>query len=49
MSTLIFLDNGATSFPKPDEVYRYMDYFFRNYGVNPIPTVSASGTTRPTP
>jgi cysteine desulfurase family protein len=35
MSKLIFLDNGATSFPKPDEVYRYMDYFFRNYGVNP--------------
>jgi cysteine desulfurase / selenocysteine lyase len=35
MSNLIFLDNGATSFPKPEEVYRYMDYFFRNYGVNP--------------
>jgi cysteine desulfurase family protein len=35
MSKLIFLDNGATSFPKPEEVYRYMDYFFRNYGINP--------------
>jgi cysteine desulfurase / selenocysteine lyase len=35
MSKLIFLDNGATSFPKPEEVYQYMDYFFRNYGVNP--------------
>ena len=35
MSKLIFLDNGATSFPKPEEVYRYMDYFYRNYGVNP--------------
>jgi len=35
MSDLIFLDNGATSFPKPEEVYAYMDYFFRNYGVNP--------------
>ncbi|MEN6312065.1 MAG: aminotransferase class V-fold PLP-dependent enzyme [Acidobacteriota bacterium] len=35
MGKLIFLDNGATSFPKPEEVYRYMDYFFRNYGVNP--------------
>ncbi len=35
MSKLIFLDNGATSFPKPEEVYRYMDHFFRNYGVNP--------------
>ncbi|HPW18363.1 MAG TPA: aminotransferase class V-fold PLP-dependent enzyme [Candidatus Aminicenantes bacterium] len=35
MSQLIFLDNGATSFPKPEEVYRYMDHFFRHYGVNP--------------
>ena len=35
MSKLIFLDNGATSFPKPEEVHTYMDYFFRNYGVNP--------------
>jgi cysteine desulfurase/selenocysteine lyase len=35
MSKLIFLDNGATSFPKPEEVYKYMDFFFRNYGVNP--------------
>lgn len=32
---LIYLDNGATSFPKPEEVYAYMDGFFRNYGVNP--------------
>ena len=35
MSKLIFLDNGATSFPKPEEVYRYMDHFYRNFGVNP--------------
>jgi cysteine desulfurase family protein len=35
LSKLIYLDNGATSFPKPEEVYAYMDYFFRNYGVNP--------------
>jgi cysteine desulfurase/selenocysteine lyase len=35
MSKLIFLDNGATSFPKPEDVYTYMDYFFRNFGVNP--------------
>ena len=35
MDSLIFLDNGATSFPKPKEVYDFMDYFFRNYGVNP--------------
>ncbi len=35
MDKLIFLDNGATSFPKPDEVYTFMDNFFRNFGVNP--------------
>jgi len=35
MNKLIFLDNGATSYPKPEEVYQYMDYFYRNFGVNP--------------
>ena len=35
MSQLIFLDNGATSYPKPEEVYRYMDHFYRHFGVNP--------------
>jgi cysteine desulfurase/selenocysteine lyase len=35
MSPLIYLDNGATSFPKPEEVYHFMDYFYRNFGVNP--------------
>jgi len=35
MDKLIFLDNGATSFPKPDEVYTFMDNFYRNSGVNP--------------
>jgi len=35
MSKLIFLDNGATSFPKPEEVYTYMDNFYRHFGVNP--------------
>ncbi len=34
-SDLIYLDNGATSYPKPEEVYRYMDAFYRRYGVNP--------------
>jgi len=33
--TMIYLDNGATSFPKPEEVYVYMDSFYRNHGVNP--------------
>ncbi len=35
MNKLIFLDNGATSYPKPEDVYRYMDSFYRNFGVNP--------------
>jgi cysteine desulfurase family protein len=32
---LIYLDNGATSFPKPNQVYTFMDTFYRSYGVNP--------------
>lgn len=35
MGKLIYLDSGATSYPKPEEVYAYMDYFYRNFGVNP--------------
>ena len=35
MDQLIFLDNGATSYPKPEEVYTFMDRFYRKYGVNP--------------
>jgi cysteine desulfurase/selenocysteine lyase len=35
MNKLIFLDNGATSFPKPEVVYEFMDHFYRNFGVNP--------------
>lgn len=35
MDKLIFLDNGATSYPKPEEVYTFMDHFYRNFGVNP--------------
>ncbi len=35
MENLIYLDNGATSFPKPDEVYTFMDSFYRTFGVNP--------------
>jgi cysteine desulfurase/selenocysteine lyase len=34
-TTLIYLDNGATSFPKPEQVYAFMDTFYRSYGVNP--------------
>jgi len=32
---LTYMDNGATSFPKPEEVYVFMDTFYRTYGVNP--------------
>lgn len=35
MGELIYLDNGATSFPKPEEVYTFMDHYYRNFGVNP--------------
>ena len=35
MGKLIYLDNGATSFPKPEEVYAFMDSFYRSFGVNP--------------
>ncbi|MBN1939042.1 MAG: aminotransferase class V-fold PLP-dependent enzyme [Candidatus Aminicenantes bacterium] len=34
-SSIIFLDNGATSYPKPEEVYAFMDSFYRRAGVNP--------------
>ncbi len=35
MEDLIYLDNGATSFPKPESVYTFMDRFYRNHGVSP--------------
>lgn len=35
MENLIYLDNAATSWPKPDKVYKYMVDFFRECGVNP--------------
>ena len=30
-----YLDNAATTWPKPEAVYQFMDRFFRDYGVNP--------------
>jgi cysteine desulfurase family protein len=33
--SLIYLDNAATSFPKPEETYAFMDRFYRSHGVNP--------------
>lgn len=35
MDKVIYLDSGATTFPKPEEVYLQMDRFYREYGVNP--------------
>jgi cysteine desulfurase family protein len=35
MDHLIYLDNAATSFPKPEETYVFMDQFYRRFGVNP--------------
>ena len=32
---LIYLDNAATVWPKPEGVYRFMDEFYRTMGVNP--------------
>jgi cysteine desulfurase family protein len=32
---MIYLDNAATSFPKPEETYVFMDQFYRSNGVNP--------------
>ncbi|MFO8065709.1 MAG: aminotransferase class V-fold PLP-dependent enzyme, partial [Spirochaetia bacterium] len=31
----IYLDNAATSFPKPESVYTTQDSVARNYGANP--------------
>tara|TARA_Y100000588_G_scaffold376011_1_gene453164 strand:+ start:386 stop:1609 length:1224 start_codon:yes stop_codon:yes gene_type:complete len=30
-----YLDNAATTMPKPESVYLFMDEFFRKFGVNP--------------
>jgi selenocysteine lyase/cysteine desulfurase len=31
---ITYFDNAATTFPKPEEVYRNMDSFYRECGVN---------------
>ncbi len=35
MDGMIYLDNAATSFPKPDVVHDKMIHFYRTCGVNP--------------
>lgn len=34
MSEIAYFDNAATTFPKPEKVYTFMDQFYREYGVN---------------
>lgn len=31
---MAYFDNAATTYPKPDEVYDFMDSFYRDHGVN---------------
>jgi len=38
MTDAIYLDNAATTFPKPPEVYDFMIKFYRESGVNPSRT-----------
>jgi len=35
MEKLIYLDNAATTFPKPEKVYDFMHEFYQKHGVNP--------------
>ena len=34
MQSPAYFDNAATTFPKPECVYQFMDSFYRNFGVN---------------
>ena len=35
MKEFFYFDNAATTLPKPEPVYHFMDQFFRTHGVNP--------------
>ncbi len=35
MKDNFYFDNAATTWPKPEAVYCFMDRFFREFGVNP--------------
>ncbi len=35
MKDNFYFDNAATTWPKPEPVYQFMDQFFREFGVNP--------------
>ena len=34
MEKVAYFDNAATTFPKPESVYDFMDRFYRDCGVN---------------
>lgn len=34
MSNIAYFDNAATTYPKPEGVYQFIDSFYREYGVN---------------
>lgn len=34
MNKISYFNNAATTFPKPEEVYSYMDSYYRQYGTN---------------
>jgi selenocysteine lyase/cysteine desulfurase len=34
LGQVYYFDNAATTFPKPEEVYRFTDGFYRECGVN---------------
>lgn len=34
MASMVYFDNAATTYPKPEEVYYFMDKFYRECGVN---------------
>ena len=35
MNEIIYLDNSATTYPKPESVYKFMNSFYRENGVSP--------------
>jgi len=35
MENIIYMDNAATTYPKPQEVYDFMHEFYQKHGVNP--------------
>lgn len=39
---VVYLDNAATTFPKPEEVYDYMIDMYKNYGINAGRGISSS-------